>query len=338
VSGNTSNSGVTMAEAVRQALGEILEARSEAVLLGCDIGVWGGPFRATAGLSERFGKARVLDTPPNPAAILGFSRGLRLAGHLPICELPPELAARAAGAMVDGLGRYEARTGQAGGPLVVRVPVGRVAHGSLADGDSPEAALGGSEGLRVVSPSRPVDAWSMLKLAVLAERREPVVILEPKALYRSRGAPLPEVPDEDALTHLRRVRAGDDLVIVAWGAAVPVAVLAAEALEADGYRVGVVDLRVLVPLDRAALVEAVKAAGRALVVHDTGGSFAGRIAAEIAREAFLWLEAPVVEVGGDALGDLGDVMRLGARPETMGADVDDWVARVREQALATLRF
>lgn len=315
------DTGISMVDAVRQALGEVMAERPEAVLLGCDIGVYGGPFRATAGLRERFGAERVLDTPPNPAAILGFSRGLKLAGKLPICELPPELAARAAGAVVDGVGRYEARTGEGGGPMIVRVPVGRVPHGMLSDGDSPEAALGFAQGVRVVCPSRPADAWSMLRCATEPHFvRDPLVVLEPKALYRRVGAPLPETPDASALHAARRVREGHDLVLFGWGAAVPVAVEAAERMTADGFEVGVVDLRCLVPLDLATLVEAVRATGRALVVHEGIGSFAGAVAAEVMREAFLSLEAPVGLVAGE---------------DEHGVD---WVVRVREAALATINF
>lgn len=312
--------GMSMVEAVRQALGEVLAEHATAVLLGVDIGAYGGPFRATTGLKDRFGGDRVIDTPPNPAAILGFSRGLKLAGKVPICELPPELAARAAGAVVDGVGRFEARTGEAGGPFVVRIPVGRVAHGMLSDGDSPEAALGFAQGLRVVCPSRPVDAWAMLRNAVDPQlSRNPTIVLEPKALYRRRdeSKALPDAPDPAASTTARRVRDGNDLTLLEWGAAVPVAVEAAERMAADDYEVGVMDLRSLVPLDLPTLVEAVRTSGRALVVHDGAGSFAGAVAAEVMREAFLHLEAPIGLVSGDE---------------------DDWSQRVREAALATLLF
>jgi len=314
--------GITLLEAVRQALAEALAQIPEVVLIGCDIGAYGGPFRATSGLQQRFGAERVLDTPPNPPAILGFARGLKLALKVPICELPPELAARAAGAVVDGIGRFEARTGEAAGPFIVRIPVGRVAHGMLSEGDSPEAALGFAQGLRVVCPSRPIDAWSMIRAALDPRLgREPVVVLEPKALYRRLGAPLPADGrvDPSALSRARRVRPGADLVLLAWGAAVPVALEAALRMTADGFEVGVVDLRSLVPLDVAALALAVSLSGRALVVHDGAGSFAGAVAAEVTREAFLSLEAPLGLVGGNG-------------------DDEDWVLRVRQAALATIRF
>lgn len=314
------SNGITMVEAVRQALGEVLAERGDAVLIGCDIGVYGGPFRATSGLRERFGAVRVLDTPPNPAAILGFSRGLKLAGKLPLCELPPELAARATGAVVDGVGRFEARTGEPGGPFVVRIPVGRVAHGMLSEGDSPEAALAFATGLRVVCPSRPIDAWAMIRAAVGPRfSREPVVVLEPKALYRRLGAPLPGDggADEAVLTTARRARAGSDLTLIAWGASVPAAIEAAERMTADGVEAAVIDLRALVPLDVTTLGEAVRETGRALVVSDGAGAFAGAVAAEAMRAAFLHLEAPIGVVTGDD---------------------EDWVARVREAALATLEY
>lgn len=336
------SAGITLVEAVRTALGELMAAHAEAVLLGCDIAAYGGPFRATAGLKDRFGAARVLDTPPNPSAILGFSRGLKLAGKLPICELPPELAARAAGAVVDGVGRFAARTGEAAGPMVVRIPVGRVAHGMLSDGDSPEAALGFASGLSVVCPSRPADAWSMLRSAADQRGRDAIVMLEPKALYRRLGAPLPDAPEAAALTTARRARdhrgTRADLVLIGWGASVPIALEAAERMTADGHEVGVVDLRALVPLDLETIVEAVRGAGRALVVHDAAGSFAGAVAAEVAREAFLWLEAPVGLVSSASPPQGAGGSQPGAAgPHGVGDD-EDWVARVREAALATIAF
>ncbi len=323
-----SGQNMSMTEAIRIALGEVLEARPEAVMLGTDIGVYGGPFRASAGLHERFGADRVLDTPPNPAAILGFARGLKIAGHFPICELPPELAARGAGALIDGLSRFEARTGEAGGPMLVRIPVGLVPNGTLADGDSPEAALGNVPGLRVVSPSRPTDAWAMIRAA--ADSREPVVMLEPKALYRQVGlAPVEGGGDASVLHTARRVREGSDLVLIAWGAAVPVAVEAAERLTADGYEVGVIDLRVLAPLDVGAITEAVQATGRAIVVHDCGGAFAGEVARVATEASFLWLEAPIALVSHLQHAPLEAPSR---------ADREDWVIRVRKAALSTIGF
>lgn len=322
-------SGVAMVEAIRVALGEILESDARAVLLGTDIGAYGGPFRATAGLFERFGAERVIDTPPNPAAILGFSRGLKIAGHLPICELPPELALRAAGVLIDGIGRYHERTGELGGPFVVRIPVGLVDNGTLSDGDSPESALGTTGGMRVVTPSRPVDAWAMLKAAAESSR-EPVVVLEPKALYRAVGAALPAAGEMsadaiiDTLHRARRVRAGGDLVLVTWGAGVSVAFEAAQRMTADGYEVGVMDARVLNPLDVDTLGEAVGAVGRALVVHDTGGALAGEVARRLTERCFLQLEAPI-----------GLVSHAG---HEHAPDREDWIRRVRESALATSSY
>jgi pyruvate dehydrogenase E1 component beta subunit len=317
-----------MVEAIRQALDEILAALPKAVLLGTDIGAYGGPFRATAGLFEKYSGERVIDTPPNPAAILGFSRGLKIAGHLPICELPPELALRAAGVLIDGIGRYFDRTGEYGGPFVVRIPVGLVDNGTLSDGDSPEAALGTATGLRVVCPSRPVDAWAMLKAAA-ESAHEPVVVLEPKALYRAVGAPLvtSEVgADEviDSLHRARRARPGSDLTIVTWGAGVPVSLEVAQRMTADGYEVGVMDMRVLNPMDLDTLAAAVTATGRAMVVHDAGGTVAGEVSRRLTEACFLNLEAPISLVS-----------HAGAE---LAPNREDWTRRVRESALATLAF
>ncbi len=314
-----------MVEAIRSALGEILATHPSAVLLGTDIGAYGGPFRATAGLFERFGPERILDTPPNPAAILGFSRGLKLAGHLPVCELPPELALRAAGVLIDGVGRYQERTGEAGGPFVVRMPIGLVDNGALADGDSPEGALASVHGLRVVCPSRPTDAWAML-VGAANSAHEPVVVLEPKALYRSLGVFTRPHPDEilDSLHHARRVRDGGDLTLIAWGASVPVALEAAQRMTSDGYEVGVVDVRVLSPIDLDTLAAAVQETGRAIIVHDTGGALASDIARKLTERCFLHLEAPLTLVAHAG--------------HELAPNREDWVGRVREGALATLSF
>jgi pyruvate dehydrogenase E1 component beta subunit len=164
-----------------------------------------------------------------------------------------------------------------------------------------------------------------------ASSREPVVILEPKALYRQVGL-APEASEgegEDVLGTARRVREGGDLVLFAWGAAVPVAVEAAERMTADGYEVGVVDLRVLAPLDVATIGESVQATGRALVVHDCGGAFAGEVARVATEASFLWLESPI-----------GLVSHLQHAPgeAPSRADREAWVGRVREAALATLGY
>lgn len=312
-----------LVEAIRRALGEVLAAKPEAVLMGQDVGAHGGLFRATAGLLDRFGATRVLDVPPNAPAMLGLARGMKLAGHLPLVEIPPgESAARAGQALADDIGRMRLRTGGVlAGPFVVRVPVGHVAvaggaTAGLADGDSPEPALARAEGLTVVAPSRPSDAWAMIHAA--ADHPEPVVVLEPKALYRRKGAPLaPDaVPATDVLSRPRVVRDGKDLTFFAWGAGVPAAVEAAERITADGFECGVVDVRVLRPLPIEALGEALEETGRALVVHDGAGAFAGDVVAALQRVAFLSLEAPIGDV------DLG---------------VSD-LAAVRDAALAALNF
>jgi len=288
-----------LVEAIRRALGEVLAAKPEAILMGQDVGLHGGLFRASAGLFEQLGEARVLDLPPNAPAMLGFARGLKMAGHLPIVELPPgESAARAGQALADDVARMSLRTGGAlSGPFVVRIPVGHVYPASgLSDGDSPAPALARAEGLTVVAPSRPSDAWAMIHAAV--DHDQPVVVLEPKALYRKKGAPLaPDgVPSPDVLTSARVVRPGPDLTLFAWGAGVPLAFEAAERLTAEGYECGVVDVRVLRPLPLTQLGQALAASGRGLVVHDGAGAFASEVIASLARVAFLSLEAPLIDI------------------------------------------
>ncbi len=292
------NSGPNvMITAIRRALGEILDSGHRPIVLGPDVGAYGGLFRATSGLYERFGAGRFVDVAANDLAALGLARGFAWAGHVPIVELAPESAGRAGGALADDLGHMRGR-GRSG-PFVVRVPVAADA--------TPEALFEGVA--RVVTPSTPHDAWAMLRAA--SEADEPVVILEPRALYRDGGLPVPV--DVDASFDPSVLRAprlafgadsdGADLVMVAWGAGVRVAVATAAALADDGYRVDVVDLRVLAPLDLSAVAERVAAAGRAVVVSEAGGALAGRVVAELQRAAFLALEAPIVDVATGAGAD-----------------------------------
>ncbi|MFO0747907.1 MAG: lipoyl synthase [Myxococcota bacterium] len=234
-----------LVEAIRRALGEVLAAKPEAVLMGVDVAQHGGLFRASAGLVERFGAERVLDVPPNAPAMLGMARGMKLAGHLPMVELPPgEPAARAGQALADDIARMSLRTGGAlAGPFLVRVPeVGHVraaggAGAGLSDGDSPEPALARAEGLTVVAPSRPIDAWAMIHAA--ADHPEPVVVLEPRRSIarRARRSRPDEVPAGDVLRLPRVVQPGADLVIFAWGAGVPAALEAASARRRRRLRV-----------------------------------------------------------------------------------------------------
>ncbi len=325
-----------MVTAIRRALGEILAAGDNAVVLGPEVGAYGGLFRATSGLYERFGATRFVDVAANDLTSLGLARGFAWAGHMPIVELGPESAGRAAGAVAEDLGRMRAR-GQTG-PFIVRVPVAADA--------TPEALLEGVA--RVVTPSRPIDAWAMLIAA--SQATEPVVVLEPRALYRQGGevAAADAVADPEVLcsTRLAWPLAGeggeggeggeaDDLVLVAWGAAVPVAVAVAEGLAADGYHASVVDLRVLAPLDLEGVAARVRAAGRAVVVSEAGGALAGRVVAELQRAAFLSLEAPVVDVGGATTA--ADFVRE-ERHALARDDFSTWVAAVRAVAEATLFF
>jgi pyruvate dehydrogenase E1 component beta subunit len=296
-------------EAITAAIDAVLRARADAVVLGPDVGAHGGPYRATSGLLEAFGPARVLDMPRNASAIFGVARGLALAGRDVICEVAPEDAARMASTlardaaswvgqqrrMSDAMWDRSAAIRPLGPPgaIVVRLPV-------LPETDI-EGPLMGATGAAIWAPARPVDAFHAICHGVGAAGTV-TFVLEHEALYRGHGAAIPEaelaaVPGASpAPGAWRLVREGEDLRIVTWGAGVGAAHEAAEKLASEGYAVGVVDVGCLSDLSAELLRAAVEPAGRALVAAPCGFSFAEALAGALTRAAFLSLEAPIAVV------------------------------------------
>ncbi|MBA2515987.1 MAG: alpha-ketoacid dehydrogenase subunit beta [Solirubrobacterales bacterium] len=290
---------LNMIEAIRSCLGAEMERDERVMLLGQDIGVNGGVFRATEGLQERFGAERVVDMPLAEAVIVGSAVGLACSGLVPIPELQFLGFGSQAFHQIEGqVARMRFRSqGRYGMPMVIRAPFGGNVRTPELHSDAHEAKYANSAGLKVVMPATAHDAKGMLAAAI--RDPDPVLFCEPLRGYRLIKD---EVPGDDYTVPLgkaRWARKGDDLVIVAWSAAVVIAERAAELAQAEGYSVGVLDLRSLVPLDTDALREAVAGCGRALVVHEatlTGG-FGGEIVATIQEEAFWSLQAPIGRVG-----------------------------------------
>lgn len=305
-------------EAIRKALGRVLAERADAVLIGPDVGVHGGPYCASSGLQETFGASRVLDMPRNASAIFGIARGLALAGRPVVCELAPEDAERAAAGLaldasrwleqqrtlVDaswGVAPAVASKRSAGpiGPIVVRIPV-------ATDSDVEGVLLRHGAPARVVVPARPVDVWQAIVAGVRAAGTV-TFVLEHEDLYRGHDATavLPE-PDHDEVDVAfpeiwREVRGGDDLVIITWGAGVMASVQAAEILGREGFGVAVIDAvepgaAAVDEVDgdlRERMETAGERGGRLLVVVDSGRSAGDRLARALSEVAFLSLEAPV---------------------------------------------
>jgi pyruvate dehydrogenase E1 component beta subunit len=289
---------MTMVEAIRASLAAELARDERVLVLGQDVGVNGGVFRATEGLQERFGADRVVDMPLAEAVIVGSAVGLACSGLIPVAELQFLGFGSQAFHQIEGqVARMRFRShGRYGMPMVIRAPFGGNVRTPELHSDAHEAKYAGAPGLKVVMPATAHDAKGLLTAAL--RDPDPVLFCEPLRGYRLIKD---EVPDGDysvPLGRARTVREGDDLVIVAYSAAVVIAEKAAERAAAEGYSVGVLDLRSLVPLDTDALREAVARAGRAIVLHEaplTAG-FGAELVATIQEEAFWSLEAPIGRV------------------------------------------
>jgi pyruvate/2-oxoglutarate/acetoin dehydrogenase E1 component len=287
----------TLVEAVNDALHTEMERDGDVLVLGEDVGRAGGVFRATAGLRDRFGADRCVDTPLAEAGILGTAVGLCMAGWRPVCEMQYEsFSYPCLDQLITHVGRYRWRTnGALEFPITLRMPTGGGVRAPELHEDSPEAYYVHTPGIKVAVASRPSDAKGLLAAAIRSP--DPVVVFEPKVLYRS---PREAVPDGEHVVPLgkaRIVRPGADVTVIAWGGMVPVALAAAAETSAD---VEVVDVRTLKPLDEEAILGSVAKTGRAVIVHEAPriAGFGAEIAAVIAEKAILELRAPVVRVTG----------------------------------------
>ena len=302
---------LTMVEALNKALHEAFGADDRVVLLGEDVAQTGGVFRVTAGLLKEYGGERVIDTPLSEAGIVGTAVGLSLYGMLPVVEIQFDgFVYPAFEQIVVHVARYGWRTnGECPANMVIRIPFGGGVRAPELHSDSPEALFAHSPGLKVVCPTTPSDARAML-LAAIAHP-DPVIFMEPKRIYRAGRQEVSDAMPFDLgntngdasslLSTARLAREGNDLVIFAYGATVPLSVEAAEKLKTDkGTSVRVVDLRSLYPLDVDAITSHASACGRALVVHEaprTAG-IGAEVSSLIHERVMLDLEAPVGRVTG----------------------------------------
>ena len=290
---------LTLVEAVNDAFHVELERDPDVLVMGEDVGRAGGVFRATAGLRERFGPERCVDTPLAEAGILGSAVGLCMAGWRPVCEMQYDaFSYPCLDQLITHVGRYRWRTGGAMRfPLVVRMPYGGGVRAPELHDDSPEAYYVHTPGVKVAIPSTPADAKGLLAAAI--RDPDPVVVLEPKLHYRTMRGDVPDGEHVVPLGQARIVREGEDVTLVAYGAMVPVAEAAADALEGEAS-VEILDVRTLKPLDEEALLASVAKTGRVVIVQEaprTAG-FGAEVAAIIAEKAILDLQAPVVRVTG----------------------------------------
>ena len=287
---------ITYLEAIRQALVDEMARDERVFLLGEDIGAYGGAFKVTDGLQERFGEARVVDTPISEAAIVGSAIGASYMGMRPVAEIQfIDFIACCFDMLTNFAATSRYRNG-AGVPIVVRGPCGGGVSGGPFHSLNPESFFLNTPGLKMVEPSTAYDAKGLLKAAIRDD--DPVLYFEHKYLYRRIKD---EVPDEDYVVPIGRAairREGGDLSIITFGAMVYTALDAAKQLAEQGVEAEVLDLRSLAPLDREAVLTSVSKTSRALLLHEatlTGG-IGGELAAIIAEEAFEYLDAPVMRV------------------------------------------
>jgi pyruvate/2-oxoglutarate/acetoin dehydrogenase E1 component len=288
-----------MVEAINDAF-HVELARDESVLvMGEDVGRAGGVFRATAGLRERFGDNRCVDTPLAEAGILGTAIGLCMAGWRPVTEMQYDaFSYPCLDQLITHVGRYHWRTGgRMEFPLVIRMPYGGGVRAPELHDDSPETYYVHTPGVKVAIPSTPADAKGLLTAAI--RDPDPVVVLEPKLIYRSERTEVPEGEHVVPLGKARIARDGDDVTLVAYGAMVPLCERAAEALEGEAS-VEVLDIRTLKPLDEDALLASAAKTGRVVIVQEAPrvAGFGAELAAILAEKAILDLRGPVLRVTG----------------------------------------
>jgi pyruvate dehydrogenase E1 component subunit beta len=291
---------LTLVQAVNRALHEAMRADPDVVVLGEDVGVNGGVFRATEGLFKEFGEDRVIDTPLSETGIVGSAIGMALYGLKPVAEIQfLDFIYPAFDQIVSELAKMRYRSGgQFPCHVVIRSPYGGGIKGGIYHSQSTEAYFCHTAGLKVVVPSTPADAKGLLLSAIADE--DPVIFLEPKRIYRSVTGEVPDGEHRVPFGSARTVRTGTDVSVFAYGAMVPPAMDAATALEGEGISTEVVDLRSLVPLDEEAVLASVGRTGRAVVVHEAARfcGFGAEVSALLAEKAFYSLKAPIARVTG----------------------------------------
>lgn len=292
---------ITLIEGLRQAMDEELERDERVFIVGEDVGPRGGVFRATQGLFEKYGQERVMDSPLAELSIVGVGVGAALYGMRPICEIQfADFIHPAFNQIVSEAAKMCYRSnGEWIVPMVIRAPYGGGIGGGLYHSQSVEAFFAHVPGLKVVVPSTPHDAKGLLKAAVRDDN--PVLFFEPKKGYRLiRG----DVPDEEEilvpLGRAKVTRPGRDVSVFAYGMMQHYCMEAAKSLAGDGIEAEVVDLRTLLPLDKQMVLDSVRKTSKALVVYEANltGGYGAEVAAIIADEGFMDLDAPVRRLGG----------------------------------------
>lgn len=291
---------ITMVEAVNMALAHEMEHDESVIVLGEDVGTNGGVFRATAGLKDRFGNRRVMDTPLAEAMIGGLTVGLASQGLKPVAEIQfmgfifPALEH-----IICHAARLRNRTrGRLTCPMVLRAPFGGGIHAPEHHSESTETLLAHIPGLRVVIPSSPTRAYGLLLSAI--RNPDPVIFLEPKRIYRASKQPVPDNGTALPLDTCFTLREGSDITLVSWGAMVKETLEAAEQLAEEGISCEVIDVATISPLDMDTILASVAKTGRCAIVHEASRNLGvgAEIAANLCEKALMDLQAPPVRITG----------------------------------------
>ncbi|MFS0644410.1 alpha-ketoacid dehydrogenase subunit beta [Siminovitchia sp. 179-K 8D1 HS] len=291
---------MTLIQAVTDGLRTMLREREEVLVLGEDVGKNGGVFRATDGLQEEFGEQRVIDTPLSEAGIIGTSIGMAMYGMKPVAEIQflgfvypayEQIMTHATRMRYRSMGQFTV-------PLVIRAPYGAGVRAPEIHSDSVEALFTHMPGIKVVCPSNPYDAKGLLISAI--EDPDPVLFLESLRLYRSVRGEVPEGKYTVEIGKGARLKEGEDMTIIAWGAMMPIAMKAAEQAEQEGITCDVIDLRTLYPIDKDIIAESVQKTGRCVIVHEAHGTggLGNDVVSIINDTSFLYMKAPIERVTG----------------------------------------
>lgn len=291
---------ISFIDAVTMAMREEMRRDPNVFVLGEDVGVRGGVFRATVGLIEEFGEERVIDTPLAESAIVGVGIGAAAYGMRPIAEIQfADFIMPAVNQIVSEAAKMRYRSNNDWNcPITIRAPFGGGVHGALYHSQSVEAMFTNIPGLKVVAPSTPYDAKGLLKAAIRDE--DPVLFFEHKRLYRLIKG---EVPDHDYVLPIGKAdvkREGTDITVISYGLALHFCLQAAEKLAQEGISAHVLDLRTLYPLDKEAIAEAASKTGKVLIVHEDNkeGGVGGEVAAIVAEHCLFDLDAPIKRLCG----------------------------------------
>jgi pyruvate dehydrogenase E1 component beta subunit len=290
---------LTLAKALNEGLRKALEADPKVLIMGEDVGRLGGVFRVTDGLAKDFGEERVVDTPLSESGIVGTAVGLAIRGFRPVCEIQFDgFVFPAFDQIVTQVAKMHYRSaGHVRLPLTIRIPygggIGAVEHHS----ESPESYFAHTPGLKVVTCSNPVDAYTMIQQAIACD--DPVIFFEPKRRYWDK-AEVDTAATADPLWSARVTRPGTDATLLTYGPSVRTCLEAAAAAESEGRSLEVVDLRALSPIDWETVFASVRKTQHAVVVSEAPvfGSLAAEVAARVSESCFYELEAPVLRVGG----------------------------------------